>query len=429
MGGVAGHLSHLQENLDFTFGDLKSILQSVSTGETPAIEKVDGQNIFFKFFIDPDTGNIRTARNAGDVKKGGMTPAEYASKWEGHPAGEGFVAGFEAIDRALGRVGSDTLTKIFEAGDNQRFVNAEIIYTGNPNVINYGADYIVLHNLQEFDPTGKMVDVQLQGGEFNELVNAIDDSQQGLDQETWQVVGPQIAKLKDMAGTDVLEKFTGEIDALGVTDGQTLAEYVEEKLRTGSIGNLPIPVNKQEDLIRRIIGIGRGLDPKELPQIGDIKKGIPKDVQKQISAIGTQTNAKKTIATMLVPVEKAIHNMAVEVLRDLESALVADTGVEIERLKGELQAAREKIESATDAGADARREMLAKQLDKLGSSENIASTLEGIVFEQPPGSKALYKLTGAFAPLNQIVGRAARIPTGQNEALLRTYVRMAILAG
>jgi hypothetical protein len=132
---------------------------------------------------------------------------------------------------------------------------------------------------------------------------------------------------------------------------------------------------------------------------------------------------------MLVPVEKAIHNMAVEVLRDLESALVADTGVEIERLKGELQAAREKIESATDAGADARREMLAKQLDKLGSSENIASTLEGIVFEQPPGSKALYKLTGAFAPLNQIVGRAARIPTGQNEALLRTYVRMAILAG
>jgi hypothetical protein len=49
--------------------------------------------------------------------------------------------------------------------------------------------------------------------------------------------------------------------------------------------------------------------------------------------------------------------------------------------------------------------------------------MEGIVFEHPPGSKALYKLTGAFAPLNQIIGGAMRIPKGQNEALLRNYVR------
>ena len=67
--------------------------------------------------------------------------------------------------------------------------------------------------------------------------------------------------------------------------------------------------------------------------------------------------------------------------------------------------------------------MMAKHLAKLGDSSNIASSMEGIVFEYPPGSKALYKLTGAFAPLNQIIGGAMRIPKSQNESLLRTLCK------
>ena len=34
MGGIAGHLAHLQENLDFTFGELKGILGSVAVSYT-----------------------------------------------------------------------------------------------------------------------------------------------------------------------------------------------------------------------------------------------------------------------------------------------------------------------------------------------------------------------------------------------------------
>ena len=110
-------------------------------------------------------------------------------------------------------------------------------------------------------------------------------------------------------------------------------------------------------------------------------------------------------------------------LRGVASALTGDHDAEIKRLKAELEGAKSAIESARDAGSDARREMLKTQLDKLGSSDNIASSAEGIVFEHPPGSKALYKLTGAFAPLNQIIGAAMRIPQEKNEALVREYVR------
>ena len=425
MGALAGHLSHLHENLDFTFGELKSILQQVASGDMPAFEKIDGQNIFFAFSVDPNTGTIRTARNKGDLLKGGMTPEQFTAKWVGHPAEDAFMNGFTAIERGLGRLSKSDLQNIFEPSvpGGKRFINAEIVYTGNPNVINYGGDYIVMHNLQEFDPEGKLVDVQLQGGEFGQLVQSVEEAQKGLDDETWSVVGPQVTQLKDMSDTDAHEILSSKLDALGISDDMALGDFVEEKLRTGLVGDLPVPAHKQEALIQRIIGIGKGVDSKELPLIADLKKDLAKDVQKQVSALGTQTNAMKVIGSLLAPVELAIHDMAVEVLRDLVSALSGGHDEELNRLRDQFESATAAIEAARDAKGDARREMLAKQLNKLGSAENISSSMEGIVFEHPPGSKVLYKLTGAFAPLNQIIGGAMRIPKEQNEALLRNYVR------
>ena len=425
MGALAGHLSHLQENLEFTFGELKAVLSDVVSGDVPVVEKVDGQNIFFSFSVDPTAGTVRTARNKGDLAKGGMTPGEFSSKWEGHPAQDAFMNGFNAIETGLSGIGGSTLKTIFtpENEGGKRFVNAEIVYTGNPNVINYGGDYIVIHNLQEFDEAGKLVDVQLQGGDFASLVSAVESAQQAADAKEWAVIGPQVVELQDLSMTGVLEEVVSGIDSLGVSDDMTLGDFVAEKLRVGKVGSMPIPVNRQEDLIRRIIDIGKGVESEDLTPLADIKKGMPKDVQKQISSIGTQTNAMKVIGAILAPVEMVIHNLAVEVLRGLSSALSGGHDEEITRLKAALGTAVEKINTAKDAKGDARREMLKKQLDKLGSSDNIASSMEGIVFEHPPGSKAIYKLTGAFAPLNQIIGASYRIPKVQNESLLRNYVR------
>lgn len=425
MGALAGHLAHLQENLDFTFGELKSILGDVTSGKMPAVEKVDGQNIFFAFKVDPQTGSIRTARNKGDLLKGGMTPDEFSAKWVGHPAEDAFVNGFAAIEAGLAQLSDSDLESIFTStvDGGSRFINAEIVYTGNPNVINYGGDYIVMHNLQEFSPDGKLVDVQLSDGDFGALVSGVESAQQAQDAESWKVVGPQVTKLQNLSGTGVQEALEAGINDLGVSDSMTLGDYVEEKLRSGLVGDLPIAVHKQEALIRRIIDIGQGVESKDLPPLKDLKAGLNKETQKKISSMATQANAMKVLGQILKPVELVIHNLAIEVLSGLESALSGGHDEEIERLRSELESAKAKIMSAKDAKSDARREMLKTQLEKLGSSENISSSMEGIVFEHPPGSKALYKLTGAFAPLNQIIGASYRIPKGQNESLLRTYVR------
>ena len=64
MGGVAGHMAHLSEDLDLTFNEIVSILSKVAAGEIKnATEKVDGQNLFLSWTIDAD-GEVRITDDA-----------------------------------------------------------------------------------------------------------------------------------------------------------------------------------------------------------------------------------------------------------------------------------------------------------------------------------------------------------------------------
>lgn len=414
MGGVAGHLSHLHENLDFTFGEIKSILSDVAQANIESVEKVDGQNIFFTWHAG--TSRLHTARNSGDIKSGGMSPKEFASKWKGHPAEDAFMNGFKAIERAISNLDENTLIDIFGTSGNN-WVNSEIMYHGNPNIINYGGDWIVLHNMQSFgDDDG----VSMNTGSFGALVNAISSAEDEIDAEGWRISGPQVADLQDLSSGQAFEDFVIELDgATGMSDGSTIRDYVEEQLRLGPVGRVPIPVHQQEELIKII------LDHEDAPPYKEFKKSIPKEHHKLISTMATKVNKRKLIAGVTLPVETAISNFAIEALRGLQSFFVGDHDAEVTRMREEVEESIAQIKSAQGDDAEKLANMLEKQMSKLGPIENVASTMEGIVFEHPPGSQQLYKLTGSFAMANQIIGRARRLPKEevQEEAVLRKYVR------
>ncbi len=423
MGGAAGHLSHLQDNTDFTFGDIKSILQDVATADMEVVEKVDGQNLFFTW--DAQSGQLRTARSAGDIKRGGMSPAEYAGKWKGHPAEAAFTEGLAAIQRGMDQLGPEQLLELF-GPDGRNYVNAEIMYVDNPNLIIYAGNYIVLHNLHQFPDPETDDGVQVTSrGPFQALVSAIKTAEAEQDAEGWAISGPQIIELRNIMEGGHYQKLSQALSELAPDDA-TLADFAAEKLRVGPVGSIPIPINEQEGLINLILGRPDAISLRQL------KSGKPKDVQRSISAIATKTNSQKIISAMLAPVERAISDFALEVLRGLESFFVDDHDAEIKRQRAELEASIQQIQSVQGADAEKLGEMLDRQLEKLGDIENVASTMEGIVFEFPPGSEHLYKLTGSFAMANQIVGRAKRLPTSQEvqeEGLLRSYIKMIILAG
>ena len=405
MGGVAGHLAHLHESMDLTFGEIKDILRDVAAANLEVVEKVDGQNIFFGW--DAKTGQLRTARNAGDITKGGMTPQEYASKWKGHPAEGAFMSGFSAIEQAVKSMSKKDLVKIF-GRNNDRYVNAEIMYSSNPNMIHYDGNYIVVHNLQSFEGGEQGV---VDTGEFESLVSAIEGFDAKTSQDLWKVYGPQLVALQDISDGKHYDRMVADLGSAsgGMSDSATVGDFVAEKLRSGPVGKLKMPVERQEALIRRIVGLMRGDDTKSLPDLKALKQGLDKETIGKISEMATTSTYMATVSAIVAPIERVISNFAIEVLRGMQSFFVSDHDAEVQRMRAELEDAVNKIKSSRGSDAREMGDMLVRQLEKLGHVENVAQSIEGVVFEYPPGSRQLYKLTGSFAMVNQIVGRARRM--------------------
>ena len=342
MGGVAGHMAHLSEDTDLTFNEIVGILGKVANAEIDnATEKVDGQNLFLSWTIGPTgevevatDGNARTARNAGDIKKGGMTTDEYISKWAGHPAESAFTNGFKAISKALRGLSPDDLEAIFANG--QRYVNMEIMYPGNPNIILYSAPNVVLHGLRDFgeeEPTPEMRSLTKQ--KFTKLVNLVDGAVEKVDSENWSIHGPKLVALKKLADGSVLEDVTSKIQSFAAPVGMdaTVGDYVEQVVR-GYAEQVGLP----DDVVEKLVLLM--LKPEEAKERGitvvNLKKGLPKELQTTVSNLGSKTKSRKYIASVLKPLEVAISDFAIEVLRGVKSYFVSDNDQEVARMRAEL---------------------------------------------------------------------------------------------
>ena len=406
MGGVAGHMAHLSEDTDLTFNEIVSILGKVANAEiNNATEKVDGQNLFLSWTVD-ENGEVRTARNKGDISKGGMSTDEYISKWKGHPAENAFTNGFKAVSAALRKLSPEDLEIIF--ADGQRYVNMEIMYPKNPNIILYSAPHVVLHGLQYFgEEQETQEERQLTKQKFSKLVELIDGGIEQVGNENWSINGPKIVALKKLADGSALEEVKSKIETFASPVGMsaTLGDYVEMSVRRYA-EQVDMPADIAEGLVTLM------LQPEEAKSQGvsvtTLKKGQPKELQSVISKLGTKTNSRKFIASLLQPIEIAISDFAIEVLRGVKSYFVDDNDKEVSRMRAELEKSITYLKALQSSGDAKMGELIDKQLSKLGKIENLASSMEGVVFEYPPGSDKIYKLTGAFAMANQIIGRARR---------------------
>jgi len=420
MGALGGHMAHLHESLELTFDELKSILSQAANAElTDVTEKVDGQNLFLT--VD-ETGAIRTARNGGDLRTGGMTPESFAAKWAGHPAETAFTNGFKAIEAAVAQLPQEEVQDLFAGG--KRYVNMEIMYPGNPNLIIYDGANVVLHNFQTFDDVGEPVDDPEARDAFSQLSGLLDQAVAEVDEETWTINGPKPVELQRLADGTSLDKVLTAIDGIAspVGTGATIGELAEVGLRS-QLEAADIPEDKIQD------ALDSALDREGKKKVTAIKKGLSKEQQKLVSSVATKANAYKAIAKELRPLELAINEFAIDVLTGMQSFFIAT-----ENQEGEIARQRQELSDAINhleglrGGNEKIGELVDKQLEKLGDVERVASTMEGIVFEYPPGSGQLKKLTGTFAMANQLVGKSRREgaraqPETQQEMYLRKYIR------
>jgi len=392
-GGLVGHLQHLYDNKDLTFREIKTILRKASTGRLEKVsEKMDGMNLVFSYDLSQD--QVKVTRGS-DIKAGGMDAAALAAKFAGRGSvEEAFIGAFKVLEGAIGSLPAKVKQKVFGPAAN-RWYSMEIVYTKNPNVINYDSNNLVFHGWPVFsrDRTGNVAMSEDEVGGVDILTQNIERMQKAVDASGWRVRGPSVVRMRDLSNGTVYQDTVAKIDeamgAAGVSDSSTMGQYLTVLLKDDLL-ELGLPPKIEKMVVARCLGL------EGAPSVVDIKKNLSKEDQGKVSAF--VKNSPVLLKGYVRPIELAINDFAVEVLKGLGSTLIDDSGKEVQRLRGEVQHAVDAIEASGDEVA---MSVLAQQMDKLKSVENITSPMEGVVFIYRGNA---YKFTGSFAAANSILG-------------------------
>ena len=404
-GAVAGHMNHIYDNGEMTFGELKQLLQAIADGKVRGTEKTDGQNIFLSFNVK--TGKAVAIRNKGHIKAGGLDLEAFDEFFSEHPSQSlrfSFVEALEAFEDAIKQVDEDTQEKIF-GPENNVYFNTEVMNPGTPgldeedprskgttNVIPYDKKTLLIHRVGHgaFEKeTAKKLD-QDTSGNFDTLEQAIagmstDDTAQ------FSVETNQIRRLQPMGDKNTVADTISEVDNLvrdqGLTDQNTINDYVISQV---------VPVIDQFGLTedRNKLILKRLMMPTGGPHIRDITRGVPVELTSEIS----QFIKDFRYASFTRSLQNVLHNFSVSAVDGLQSAFIADNEKQIKFLQAELQSSITKIQNSSNERA---KEELTRQMEKLKAASGINTPSEGFVFDW---NGATYKLTGNFAPANQILG-------------------------
>tara|TARA_R110002110_G_scaffold26039_1_gene96167 strand:+ start:1003 stop:3540 length:2538 start_codon:yes stop_codon:yes gene_type:complete len=393
MGGVAGHLSHLYDNRKLTFNEMKKILSLASSGELTGTEKTDGYNIFLGF----KDGQARSARNKGDMKRGGMSPEQlYAREFKG---GEGvrkiYNDAFKAYEKAVKSLSPEEQAAIF-GPNGEIFYNTEIQGPGASNVVNYDANILSIHHGGHKIYNAEEDKVENIDATENSkaLDRVIDQFEYATSGEDFSVRRTAVMRLKKLDDDYDLQIAIAKIKKAGFDGSMTIEEYLENNL----LSILNEKLSYFSDQLKQDI-VNRVLKKEDALSLTAIYKGFPPDQKQTIRQF--VRNGNDFIKQAILPIEEAIHDFAVELLRGLQSAYVLDNEAEVNRLRVEVESAIGQIQSYSGEHSEEVQDVLAQQLRKIKHLDNINTTVEGFVFQH---GDQMYKFTGNFAPINQLLG-------------------------
>ena len=395
MGGVAGHMSHLYDNPSLKFSQMMDIFKAAANGELEGTEKTDGQNLFVGYNVAE--GKAKAARNKSNVRQGGLDAAGLAQKFAGRGTVEqAFNEAFQTFELAAQSLPRKTQREVFGDGvNNIVFYNAEIQDPRNANVVNYDTKLLNIHRVGHFAvdlKTGEILDIDV-GPSAVKLESSLDQMQRAIANQEFKVQMNAIRRLEGLSDDRhlnyALDRLNRILDDAGISDNQTVGDYVVARLLPVIRNQVSLPEEKENMLIKKLLVI-KGI------HIRLIKKDLNPTQTQAINML--ISNSKAIVQNAIQPLEDIVHDFAVEMIRDLKSAFILDQDPEVKRLQAETDQAIKGIEAS---GNEEAMEILRKQMQKLKTIENVSTAAEGFVFDYDGYT---YKFTGNFAPMNQLLG-------------------------
>ena len=397
-GGAAGHMSHPFDNNELTFGDFKEMINAGLSGslnfEEEPTEKTDGQNVFATI----QNGEVKFARNKGDMKTP-MSLSDFKTKFEGHPSKlvqDTFQFAADDLAASLIKLPTKVQDEVFANGLN--FMNMELIYSLNPNVIHYDVDVIQFHGVKITDGEGNIT------GEDNSAAKKIAGLLKDVDahiQKTFSIIPPQVIMIaKDINFDENKAKFIAKVDALrdtfGLTDADAVSRYHEMWWRDQIDSIFP---DATQDIKEGLL-LRWAYDDKKTLNIRDLEKmGLSKEQADAVKKFDKE-DVKKKYKENIRPFEDLFLELGSIILKNASNFVAANPAEEMQRLHNELRSESDKIKANGDLSQIAKVEAELARLDRIGGIESIIPT-EGLVFVYKGHT---YKLTGTFAAVNQLMG-------------------------
>jgi|14_taG_2_1085336.scaffolds.fasta_scaffold01891_7 prefoldin subunit 5 len=414
-GGAGGHMNHPYDAYGLTFNDMKEIVSRALEGrldiEQEVTEKTDGQNIQVTW----KNGEPGFARGVKTVRNP-MTTSEIIASFEekyqkivdesGADAAEGYKSVVEAytetaadLTSALSKLSPRTLQSIFKNG--RVFANMEIIYPATKNIIAYETAVLQFHNLVEYDESGKVVQTDLAGG--TTLQKVIQDANAHL-QKTFSFIPPNKMKLGQIEDfEDKQNAFFAEIDSLrnqfGLKETDTVSEYhkawwkniIQEK--ANQLGY---------DITDEVIELltYRWAFGDKSTSITKIKKLIDNDQFAEWVSAFDKKDFKLYRKQNIQPFESIFLRLGAVVLKNIKNYLAANPNAAVQDIKRSIANLTKQLQTSDNIETINKLETELKKIEQIGGFDTIVP-IEGIVFTYGGNT---YKLTGSFAPVNQILG-------------------------
>ena len=396
-GGVAGHLMHLYDNPGLTASEMVDILTAANDGQLTGTEKTDGFNIFLGY----NNGEAKYARNKGDMRAGGRTGSELAAREfaGGDKIRDVYLQSFAAFATAVESLDPESQAALF-GEQGQLFLNTEIQGPGASNLVNYDANILSIHSVghKYYDAKSDTVE-NADNNTVTRIASTLDASLDRFEEATsehpFSVRRTAVLTLQGIEDNTFLEEVLYRIAQAGFTGSMTMEQYINNKI--GPIVKRGIP-SADKELISLIIQHIKQVKGRKNLRLVRKMLGSPEEGESLTDLLSQKAQLLKDA---VAPIEDAIHDFAVELLKGVESAYILNNSVEMERVRGEVHDAIEKIQRYDGPGSDEAQDILIRQLKKIKSHENINSAVEGFVFDWDGFT---YKFTGNFAPANQILG-------------------------
>jgi hypothetical protein len=359
------------------------------------VHNSDGQNVFATI----QDGEVKFARNKTELKTP-MTLSQFKDKFKDHPSElvrDTFQFAADDLASQLIKLPKSAQEDYFRNGLD--FMNMELIYSLNPNVIHYDTNVIQFHGIKETDGQGNITGDSRDPAAARTLAKMLQQVNADLG-KTFKIIPPKIIQLmKDVNFADNAARFIKQIDSLrnryGLGDSDTISKYNEMWWREQIDRNFP----GLDEQVREGLVLRWAYDDKKTLDMRSLAKIVDPATLAAIKKFD-QEDVKAKFKENVEPFEDIFLEVGSIVLKNATDFLAASPEIEAQRLRAEIIQAADSIKKtgSTDQVAKVSREL--KRLEKIGGIDAVLPT-EGIVFKY---NGKVYKLTGAFAAINQLLG-------------------------